>query len=160
MGTRQRLSEGPLHHLREKGAVYGVSHRCTLYIRHFFSYLVQSTIFYSRRPFSPPAVLCLRCEVLPGHQLGRHLVVICNYAVDASRKISRCPINVRIARRQNPQPHLNRDKGGYKTSGSKDGEKGVYWKKGIYFRTQMGVKVAFLSSSPSRAAMVEPTCAE
>jgi len=60
----------------------------------FFSYLVQSTIFYSRRPFSPPAVLCLRCEALPGHQLGRHLVVISNYAVDASMKISRCPINI------------------------------------------------------------------
>jgi len=31
---------------------------------------------------------------MPGHQLGRHLVVISNYAVDASRKISRCPINI------------------------------------------------------------------
>jgi hypothetical protein len=41
--------------------------------------------------------------------------------------------------------------------GSKrEGKRGFCW--GFYFRTQMGAKVAFLSSSPSRAAMVEPTC--
>ena len=35
-------------------------------------------------------------------------------------------------------------------------KRGFCW--GFYFMTQMGVKVAFLNSSLSRAAMVEPTC--